>query len=76
MPMRIKRIDVKRHICGTMKSKDKDVIQGLVNRFTLDTKGYGKGTKKNPGYFYEFKADIWQAFALAVTYIDKYKFKI
>jgi hypothetical protein len=63
----IYRKDVKLHLCNSTKAKDSNVIQALKDRFG------DKGTVKNKGYFYGFKADIWQAHALAVTYLDKEK---
>ena len=65
------RKDVKKSICGTMKSKDSDVIAALTLRFAPGDPNYGKGTKDMPGWFFGFKADIWQAYALAVAYIDE-----
>ena len=61
------RKEVKLHLCKSARAKDSNIIQALKDRFG------GKGTKKAPGFFYGFKADCWQAFALAVTYIDKKK---
>lgn len=61
----INRPDVKKNICSQRKAKDSDVLRALQSRFG------NKGTKQNPGFFYGFRADIWQAFALGVTYIDK-----
>lgn len=55
------RGEVKIHLCGTKKAKDGNIIQALKDRFG------DKGTKAEPGYFYGFKADCWQAFALCIT---------
>lgn len=67
---RLFRREVKRNICGVVSAKDANVIQALVDRFAYGEPNRGKGTAKAPGWFYGFKADIWQAYALAVTYED------
>lgn len=69
---RVSRKEVKMNLCGSMRAKDKNIIEALVDRFSPnDTRNHGKGTKKEPGYFYNFKADIWQAYAVGITYLDK-----
>lgn len=61
----IYRSEEKMCLCHSMKAKDSNIRQALIDRF-------GEvGTKKNPGYFYGFKKDIWSAMAVAVTYHDK-----
>lgn len=64
------RPTVKAHLCGTAKAGDAHVTQALVDRFAPGTGNHGKGTKASPGFFYGFRADVWQAYALAVTYAD------
>ena len=64
------RKDVKMNICGQTRAKDSNIIQALIDRFAPNTPNRGKGKKASPGYFYGFKADIWQAFALGVTWQD------
>lgn len=63
----IPRIEVKKHIVGSVNANDSAVIRALKDRFGE------KGTKKNPGWFYGVKMDCWQAYALAVTYLDRLK---
>lgn len=61
---------VKLHHCGSTKAKDSNITQALIDRFASGQPNRGKGTKANPGWFYGFKADIWQAYALAVMAAD------
>jgi hypothetical protein len=63
----IYRAEEKMNLCYSMKAKDSNIRQALIDRF-------GEvGTKNNPGFFYGFKKDIWAAFAVGVTYLDKKK---
>jgi|SRR5690606_700356 hypothetical protein len=58
------RKDIKLHHCGSTRAKDSNIIQALKDK-------YGdKGTKNNPGFFYGFSKDVWQAFALASYYAE------
>jgi hypothetical protein len=70
--VKIYRKDVKMNLCHSMNAKDGNIIQALIDRFAYGVSNRGKGTKKNPGWFYGFKNDIWQAYAIGVTYYDLY----
>lgn len=64
------RKNVKMHLCNTNRAKDSNIIQALRDKFAYGVRNYGKGTKAKPGFFHGFHSDIWQAFALGVTYYD------
>ena len=69
------RKEVKMNLCGMMRARDSNIKQALVDRFSYErhaAKG-GKGIKKDPGFFFGFAADVWQAYALGVTYLDNNK---
>ena len=70
---RIYRAEEKLAICKSPKANDATIRRALADRFAYGEPNYGKGTKKKPGWFYGFSADIWQAYAVAVTYIDRTK---
>lgn len=69
----VDRREEKKTICGTIKANDSTVAQALISKYAPDTSNRGKGTKKSPGFFYGFAGDMWQAFAVAVTYFTKVK---
>lgn len=68
----IYRAEVKSNLCNSAKAKDANVTQALIDRYAPYTRNNGKGVKKDPGFFYGFHKDIWQAMGVAVTYFDLY----
>lgn len=63
----IYRKEEKMNLCHSMKAKDSNIRQALIDRF-------GEvGTKKNQGWFYGFKNDVWAAYAVGITWLDKQK---
>jgi hypothetical protein len=67
---RVKRHEVKMHLCGNMRAKDANIRQALLDKF-----GPGKakavGTKRQPGPLYGIKSHCWAALAVAVTYAER-----
>lgn len=60
----IYRSDVKMHLCHSMRAKDSNIRQALIDRL-------GKpGTKKSPGSTYGMAGDLWSALAIAVVFAD------
>lgn len=55
------RKDVKIYLCGSMKAKDGNIRQAIIDKL-------GKqGTKKEPGPTYGVSGDAWNALAVAIV---------
>lgn len=67
--MLIPRKEVKMLLCGSMKAKDANIRQALLDRFP--SSGGGKtpqvGTKSAPGPLYGVSSHAWSALAVAVA---------
>ena len=67
---KIYRKEVKMTLCQSMRAKDANIRQALIDRY-----GPGKeraiGVKARPGPLYGFKADLWAALGVGVTYLEQ-----
>jgi hypothetical protein len=62
------RKDVKIHFCHSMKAKDSNIRQALIDRFGGKDKAIGK--KNAPGPLYGVSKDMWQALAVGLFWMD------
>lgn len=69
----IYRSEEKITICGTMKAKDANIRQALIDRFAEFDFKQGKGVKAHRDFFYGFAKDSWSGFAIAYTFAEKMK---
>lgn len=66
---RLPRRAVKLHLCGSMRAKDPNIRQALIDRFGGQEQAIGR--KATAGPLYAIKADLWSALALGLTYYDQ-----
>jgi hypothetical protein len=64
------RKDEKMTLCHSMKAKDSNIRQALIDRYAKFDFKSGKGTKKNKDVFYGVSKDVWQAIAVGVTWYE------
>ena len=68
----IYRREEKLCLCASPRAKDANIRQALADRYAPGQPNFGKGTKKQPGFFFGFSSDMWAAMAVATTYYDKF----
>ena len=66
---KVKRAEVKMHLCHSMRAKDSNILQALYDRYGGNRRAC-VGTKKDPGPCYGFSGDMWQALAVGLTWWD------
>lgn len=68
-PIRVKRIEVKSHICHSAKANDANMRQAIIDRY--GGKDVAIGKKANPGPLYGVSGDVWAALAVGLTVLDQ-----
>lgn len=60
----VSRKEVMLHHCGSVKGKDANLRQALIDK-------YGEpGTKKKPGFTYGISKDMWSALGIATYFVE------
>jgi hypothetical protein len=66
------RKDVKMHLCNSMRAKDSNIRQAIIDRYPAT--GGGKtpqiGTKAQQGPLYGVSKDVWAALGVAITFTE------
>ena len=67
---RIGRKAVKLDLCGSVRAKDPNIRQALIDRYG-GSKAEAIGTKAAPGPLYGVTGDVWSALAVAVAWSNR-----
>ena len=73
LPQRAERLfrkDVKMTLCQSMRAKDSNIRQALIDRYG-GTRETAIGKKATPGPLYGIAKDVWAALAVAVTWRER-----
>ena len=69
---KIYRKEVKMHLCNSMRAKDGNIRQAIIDRYPAT--GGGKipqiGVKSKQGPLYGVSKDVWAALGVAITYAE------
>lgn len=65
---RVTRREVKLNLCGSMKAKDPNIRQALLDRFGGSA---AVGRKASKGPLYGISSHQWSALAVGITFLDK-----
>lgn len=68
-PVRVKRIEVKTHICHSARANDANIRQAVIDRYGGKDAAIGK--KAKPGPLYGVSGDMWAALAVGLTVLDR-----
>lgn len=63
------RREIKMHFCNSMKAKDANIRQAILDRFGGKEKAIGN--KATPGPLYGIKSHLWSALAIALFIEDQ-----
>jgi hypothetical protein len=66
---RLKRHEVKSHLCHNQRAKDANIRQALIDRFGGDS---AIGRKAHPGPLYGLRGDEWTALSVAIVWKEQH----
>jgi hypothetical protein len=70
---RLKRLEIKKHLCGKTNAKDSNIRAALIDRYGgIGGKRVAIGLKASPGPLYGVSKDAWAALAVACTWADQH----